>query len=325
MKEAKYYKKLPNRKVQCELCPHFCIITPGNAGKCRARKNIDGVLYAANYAKTITISFDPMEKKPLYHFYPGQNIISIGPNSCNFSCDFCQNYNSSQQIVPTHEITPEMLLEICKDHLSKFVAFTYTEPITWFEFVLDASKLLKENGIKTVMVTNGFINPEPLKELLPCIDAMNIDLKAIDDEFYQRLCSGRLQPVLDTIETASKSCHVEITNLVITGENDSNENIRKLVDFVEKINPEIPLHFSRYFPVYKMANPPTSISTLEKAKEVAQKQLKYVYLGNVMTEKDTRCPKCDRLLVHRAYSTTIDILDGKCPECGTEIYGCFDL
>ncbi|MCK4653952.1 MAG: AmmeMemoRadiSam system radical SAM enzyme [Candidatus Cloacimonetes bacterium] len=323
MKEARYYKKLPNKKVQCELCPHLCIMTPGSTGKCRARKNIDGVLYTSNYAKTITISIDPMEKKPLYHFYPGESVISIGPNSCNFSCDFCQNYNSSQQVVPTQDITPGKLLEISKQHQCDFVSYTYTEPITWFEFVLDSAKLLQENRIKNVMVTNGFINPEPLNELLPYIDAMNIDLKSMDDEFYKKICKSRLQPVLETIRTASKNCHIEITNLLVTDENDSEGNIRKLVDFVAEVNPDIPLHFSRYFPAYKMTNPPTPISRLKRAREIAEEKLSYVYIGNVMTEKDTLCPNCKHLLIKRGWTIKCDILSGNCPGCGHKIYGEF--
>ncbi|MDA3812922.1 MAG: AmmeMemoRadiSam system radical SAM enzyme [Candidatus Cloacimonetes bacterium] len=323
MKEALFYRKLDDHKIRCDLCPHNCIISSGNIGICRARKNIDGILYSINYGKTISISIDPMEKKPLYHFHPGKSILSIGPNSCNFSCKFCQNYQSSQLEVPTTIITPGKLLDLCKLHLCDFVAFTYTEPTTWFEFMLDSSKLLKENGIKTVMVTNGFINQEPLKELLPYIDAMNIDLKAFDEKFYNNICNGSLQPVLETIKTASKQCHVEITNLIITDENDSEEQINDLVDFVASVNNEIPLHFSRYYPTYKMENPPTSVSTLEMAKQIAEQKLNYVYLGNIVTERNTYCPNCDHLLICRDHPLKNDIIDGKCPSCGHIIYGEF--
>ncbi|MEA2095349.1 MAG: AmmeMemoRadiSam system radical SAM enzyme [Candidatus Cloacimonadota bacterium] len=323
MKEALFYTKLEDQKVRCELCPHNCIISSGNIGICRARKNISGVLYAINYGETISISIDPMEKKPLYHFHPGKSIISIGPNSCNFSCKFCQNYQSSQFEVPTTTITPGKLLDLCKLHLCDFAAFTYTEPTTWFEFILDSAKLLKENSIKTVMVTNGFINQEPLKKLLPYIDAMNIDLKAFDDKFYRNICNGSLQPVLETIKTASKHCHIEITNLIITDENDSEKQINDLVDFIADINPNIPLHFSRYYPTFKMENPATSVATLQMAKEIAEKKLKYVYLGNIVTERNTCCPNCDQLLIRRDFPFNNDILDGKCPSCGYIIYGEF--
>jgi len=323
MKEALFYSKLKDHKLRCDLCPHNCIIDSGQIGLCKARKNIAGKLYSINYGKTITISIDPMEKKPLYHFHPGKDIISIGPNSCNFSCKFCQNYHSSQLEVPTINITPEDILQQCRSNYCDFVAFTYTEPTTWFEFILDSSKLFKESGIKTVMVTNGFINQEPLKKLLPYIDAMNIDLKSFDDKFYRSICNGTLQPVLETIKTASKQCHIEITNLLITDENDTKNLIIDLVDFVADVNPDIPLHFSRYYPTYKMKNPATPISKLEMAKEIAEKKLKYVYLGNIITERSTFCPNCNHLLISRDYPIKNEIINGKCPSCGHEIYGEF--
>jgi len=321
MKEAKYFKKLPNNKVQCELCPHYCVLAPDEIGKCRGKKNIDGILYAINYGKTVTISLDPIEKKPLYHFYPGKMILSIGCNSCNFCCKFCQNYDISQFEVRTFSLSPKQLLDFCRKYNSDFVAFTYTEPITWFEYVLDASKFLKKNNIKTVMVTNGFINPKPLEALLPHIDAMNIDLKSMEDNFYQNLCGGRLEPVLKSIEIAAKSCHVEITNLIITNENDSKENIEKLVDFVAGINPNIPLHFSKYFPNYLMKNAPTPESSLYKALEIAKKKLNYVYLGNILADNNTRCPKCGSIIIKRGFHAQIFIKNGKCPQCDYKIYG----
>ena len=323
MKEALFYSKIEDLKVRCDLCPHNCVISQGNIGICRARKNIEGVLYAINYGETITISIDPMEKKPLYHFHPGKNILSIGPNSCNLSCKFCQNYQSSQLKVHTTSITPDNLLKQCRSHNCDFVAFTYTEPTTWFEFILDSSKLLKENGIKIIMVTNGFINQEPLKELLPYIDAMNIDLKAFDEKFYKTICSSSLQPVLDTIKTVSLSCHIEITNLIITDENDSEKQIIDLVDFVANVNPNIPIHFSRYYPTYKMENPPTSVSKLEMAKEIAKKKLNFVYLGNILTDRSTYCPNCDQLLIHRDKPKQNYITNRKCPSCDHVIYGEF--
>ncbi|MDO9576865.1 MAG: AmmeMemoRadiSam system radical SAM enzyme [Candidatus Cloacimonadales bacterium] len=323
MTEAKYYKKLTNQKVQCLLCSHFCIIDLDEEGKCQSRLNVDGILYAANYGKTMSISLDPMEKKPLYHFYPGSTILSLGPNSCNFSCAFCQNYTSSQQEVPTRDVIPQEIVQICKKQNCNFVAFTYTEPFTWFEFILDAAKILQENNLKIVLVTNGFINQEPLQELLPYIDAMNIDLKSMDDDFYKNICSGKLKPVLETIRTAAKNCHIEITNLLITDENDSEENINRLVDFMESVDPEIPLHFSRYYPTYKMTNPPTPLERLERAQRIATKKLSYVYLGNVLTDHNTYCPQCSSLLIEREYYIKSRILNGKCPACGKVIYGRF--
>ncbi|MCF7793749.1 MAG: AmmeMemoRadiSam system radical SAM enzyme [Candidatus Cloacimonetes bacterium] len=324
MKEAEYYKKLENQMVQCILCPHFCVIKPDEKGKCRSRQNVDGKLYATNFGNTMSISIDPMEKKPLYHFYPVSPILSLGPNSCNLSCQFCQNYQSSQQTVPTRKIAPEEIVQICRKHNCNFVAFTYTEPFTWFEFVLDAAKVLQENNIKVVLVSNGFINQKPLLELLPHIDALNIDLKSMDDEFYKEICGGRLEPVLETIRTAADHCHVEVTNLLITDENDSEENIQKLTDFMASVNPEIPVHFSRYYPTYKMTNSATSIEILERAKKIAEKKLSFVYLGNIMTDRTTYCPKCGVKLIDRSYATKCEIIKGKCPTCGKEIYGEFD-
>jgi len=323
MKEAKFYNVLPDDKVQCQLCPHYCVIENGKAGKCRGRINEDGFLIAMNYGKTIALSIDPMEKKPLYHFHPGSPILSIGPNSCNLTCDFCQNYQSSQSDTYTQEITPETLLYHCREQNCSFVAFTYTEPLTWFEFVLDTAKYLKENNIKTVLVTNGYINTEPLLRLLPYIDAMNIDLKSIRNEFYKKLCGGSVKPVLETIKSADEHCHIEITNLLITEQNDKEEDITELVDFVASVNKEIPLHFSRYYPNYKMKLAATDIEILERAKCLASERLDYVYLGNIMTNKDTICPQCKSVIIKRSFGAVSRLLDNKCFSCGHQIYGRF--
>ncbi|HPR17554.1 MAG TPA: AmmeMemoRadiSam system radical SAM enzyme [Candidatus Cloacimonadota bacterium] len=324
MFEAKYYTKLTDSKVQCRLCPHFCVIAPDDFGKCHSRQNIDGTLYATNYGKTISLNLDPMEKKPLYHFFPGSQILSLGANSCNFSCKFCQNYTSSQQRIDTYNITPQEIITLCHSHKTNFLAFTYTEPFTWFEFILTIAPVLKENGIKIVMVTNGYINPAPLQELLPYIDAMNIDLKSMDEKFYHHICGGSLQPVLETIRLSAKAgCHLEITNLLITGENDSVENITRLIDFMVSVDPEIPLHFSRYFPTFEMTNSPTPQPTLEMAKRLASEKLSYVFLGNVVTDYNTYCPRCKSLLIERNYKLKIHLIDGHCPSCGKKIYGEF--
>jgi pyruvate formate lyase activating enzyme len=323
MKEALYYKKLSDGTIQCLLCPHYCYLNNGETGKCKGRINHEGILFAENYGKTIAHSLDPMEKKPLYHFYPGSNILSLGANSCNFSCDFCQNYQSSQEKSNTREISPESLLAHCKSTNCKFVAFTYTEPTTWFEFVLDSTKLLKKNNIKTVLVTNGYINPEPLNELLPYIDAMNIDLKSINDIFYQKYCCGSVKPVLETIRTAAKHCHVELTNLLITDANDGEADIRELVDFVASVNTDIPLHLSRYYPCYKMTNPPTTVENLENAKGIAKEKLNHVYLGNVLTDRDTFCPNCKTNIIKRRSGAVNKIENNACPNCGYKIYGKF--
>lgn len=327
-KEAMFYEKLEDKKVQCNLCPHHCLIYENKSGICRVRKNKDGVLYATNYGETISFSIDPIEKKPLYHYHPSAKILSVGPNSCNFKCQFCQNYNISQYEVPTHSITPEDILDKCKQSNVKQVAFTYTEPFTWFEFIYDTVKKLKDNDIGIVMVTNGYVEEKPLKELLPYIDAFNVDLKAMNDEFYKKVCNGSLNPILRNIKLIAASAHLEVTNLIITNNNDEKEELRKLVDFIAEINPDIPIHFSRYYPAFKMNEPPTPVSTLKQAYFIAKEKLSYVYLGNVITEKNsnTYCKECDKLLVERVgFGTKIKgIKNKRCVNCDEKIYGEWD-
>jgi len=329
MREALFYDKLylgenlDSRKVRCQLCPHQCIISPEQTGICRSRQNIDGKLYAINYGKTVSFNIDPIEKKPLYHFYPQSRILSLGANSCNFHCDFCQNHQISQTTVPTQDVTPKIIADLCRKHQLDSVAFTYTEPFMWYEFIYDAAKFLKQRDIKIVLVTNGYINPAPLAQLLPLIDAMNIDLKAYDDEFYKTYCGGSLLPVLETIKLAANQTHVEITNLLIPGLNDSPAVIDQLVDFVAEVNDEIPLHFSRYFPAYKMQLSPTPIEVVINAAEAARGKLKHVYLGNMFSDNFTICSKCGNLLIDRN-ADVMNLINGCCRKCGKKLYGKFD-
>ncbi|MBN2018116.1 MAG: AmmeMemoRadiSam system radical SAM enzyme [Candidatus Cloacimonetes bacterium] len=326
MKEAQFYKKLESNKVQCLLCPQMCEIADGKRGMCFGRKNERGTLYAENYGETISISMDPIEKKPLYHFCPGKDILSIGPNGCNLTCDFCQNYSISQQKAPTSTLHPEDLIALCKKYNSIGVAYTYTEPLIWYEYILDTAKVLQAHDLKVVLVSNGFINPEPVKKLLPYVDAMNIDLKAFANDFYKTYCSGRLEAVKNTINLAAQHTHIEITNLIITDLNDSRKEIEELVEFVAGINKDIPLHFSRYFPVYKMKKPPTKPETLEMAYEIGKKILSYVYVGNIHLHEthDTYCPSCHELLIKRSgFYTSVSNIDENncCMTCGHKIYG----
>lgn len=326
MIEAQFYRKLDNNAVQCQLCPQMCEIGEGKRGMCLGRKNDRGTLYTENYGETISVSMDPIEKKPLYHFYPGREILSIGPNGCNLTCDFCQNYTISQQKAPTSPVRTEDLIALCRKYNSVGVAYTYTEPLIWYEYILDTAKILHAHNLKVVLVSNGFINPEPLKKLLPHMDAMNIDLKAFTNEFYKTYCSGRLEPVKNTIRIAVQHTHVEITNLIITDLNDSKKEIEKLVLFVAEINKEIPLHFSRYFPVYKMNKSPTKLETLEMAYEIGKQRLSYVYVGNINLPHmhDTHCPNCNELLIKRSgFYTSIKSIDENncCGTCGQKIYG----
>lgn len=282
-KEASYYQKLKSGKVQCLLCPKNCIIACGDQGNCGTRKNIDGTLYSLIYGKTTGLYIDPIEKKPLYHFHPGESILSLGTRGCNLACTFCQNWQISQN--PDAYLQDISMEDVVSEALSRKnfgIAYTYNEPFIWYEFVRDTAILAKENGIENVLVTNGYVNIKPLEELLPLIGAMNIDLKAMDDEFYRSTCQATLKPVLNTIKRAKQSTHVELTNLIIPTLNESDEQIRKLVDWIfNNTGSDTPLHLSRYFPCYKLNLPPTSVETLKRAQMIAEKKLKYVYLGNV--------------------------------------------
>ena len=324
MVKAKYWEKLDGKKVKCTLCPHSCVIPEGGKGICNIRENIDGELIAAGYGRTTSLAMDPIEKKPLFHFKPGSLILSVAPNGCNLKCRWCQNWQISQEVVPTRFIDPKLLVDIAIRENSVGIAFTYTEPLIWFEYIIDVAKIGKPKGLSMVAVTNGYINPEPLDELLDYIDAMNIDLKAMDDEVYRKLIGGRLEPVLNTVRTSAKRILIEVTNLLIPGVNDSDDQIKRLVDFIADVDPKIPVHFSRYFPAWKFNAPPTPVKTLLRAREIASEKLDYVYLGNVYIPdaEDTFCPYCGNKLVSRSgfYAKTVGITeDGKCSKCGKDV------
>jgi pyruvate formate lyase activating enzyme len=279
--EAKHYKRLDADRVQCLLCPHLCVLAPGGKGKCRVRINNEGTLQAAGYGEAVSVALDPIEKKPLFHFYPGREILSTGPNGCNLSCRFCQNWEISQVDGRPQHIEPQELVSLALEHRSIGIAYTYTEPLVWFEYLMDACRAAREKGLVNVLVTNGTINAGPLRELLPLVDAMNIDLKSMDAGFYRDVCGGDLNTVLKTIELAHGHCHVELTNLVISGLNDSDKDMGDLVDWTARLDPLVPLHLSRYFPQYKMDAPPTPEKTLAKFRQTAVQKLKYVYVGNI--------------------------------------------
>lgn len=281
--QAMFYEKMKD-KVHCFLCPHNCVIEEGNFGKCSVRTNEGGELFTINYGEITSASLDPIEKKPLYHFKPGSHIFSVGSFGCNFACGFCQNYNISQAKPRSKFVTKEEFVDTVisiEDNIG--IAFTYNEPSIWYEYVYDSAKLLKKAVPEksVVLVTNGYISEEPLNKLLPYVDAMNIDLKSFNKEYYSKLCGGSLQPVLKTIELAARFCHVEITTLLVSGENDNLAEVEKISEFIRSINPEIPLHLSRYFPRYKLNNPPTDIAFMKEAEEAARKYLSNVHLGNV--------------------------------------------
>lgn len=283
MKEALYYKP-EGGKIRCLLCPNDCLIADGRSGRCGVRINSKGRLYSEIYNRVTSVALDPIEKKPLYHYHSGEYILSLGTRGCNFACPWCQNWTISQNhSAPTEEITADAAVKKAKEVNSFGIAYTYNEPFIWYEFVLECCKLAREEGLENVFVTNGYINREPFEKILPYIDAMNVDIKSIDDDFYKKYCLGRLSPVLENVKAAKqKGVHIEITNLVIPTINDSKENFERLADWIaENAGIDTPLHFSRYFPCYKFSFPPTPVSTLKLALETAEKKLKYVHLGNV--------------------------------------------
>jgi len=325
MKEALHYTSVDGKGVRCLLCPHECVIEDGDTGICGTRKNEGGRLYALVYDRMVSVRLDPMEKKPLYHFYPGSQILSLGTAGCSFRCRFCQNFEISQSSIddlPSTLLPPASAVKVARQYESVGIAYTYNEPLVNFEYILETASLAKREGLKNVAVTNGFINETPLKELLPYMDAANVDVKSLSRSFYSRYCGGRLNDVLRTVEILQEGGkHVEITNLVIPSLNDSEEELGRLVDWVASLSDKIPLHFSRYYPCYKMDIPATPLATLKTAKRIAGKKLKFVYLGNVPEEErsDTVCPDCGRALIERrGYDIRIVGLEGKkCANCGS--------
>jgi pyruvate formate lyase activating enzyme len=331
MNEALFYSKCDNNVVQCNLCPRLCLIDSGKYGNCRARRNRNGILNSEVFGRLASVNSDPIEKKPLYHFYPGREILSVGTTGCNLHCVFCQNFTLSQcdfrQPVSVRSLSPEELASLSmkkKNNLG--VAFTYNEPVVNFEYMVKTAELVKQNNQKTVMVSNGYINPEPLKILLESIDAFNIDLKAFDVTFYKKYSKATLEPVKETIKTiAASGKHLEITNLVIPTLNDNPERFQNMCDWIKHETGEnTVLHLSRFFPRYELDQYPTPAETLFALFDIAKAKLKFVYIGNMATEihSNTYCPACKRLLIERTYYNTKLIhisADGKCDKCSQQV------
>jgi len=324
-KEARYYTKTGNDTVQCQLCPHNCRIAVGNHGICGVRENERGTLFSSIYGEVTAVAMDPIEKKPLYHFHPGSGIISIGTKGCNFKCSYCQNWNISQDLAAkTSQYTPEEIVALAVKNGSDGIAYTYSEPVIWFEYVMDCAAFARSQGLYNVMVTNGFINREPLDDLLNCIDAMNIDLKSFREDSYKREQKGSLSPVLKTIEHAAPSCHVEVTTLIVTGLNDTIQEMQEIIDWIAGIDRGIPWHISRYFPNYKYDSPPTDIDFMLEVYDRALKKLDYVFCGNISGSygrNDTLCPRCRSVVISRSgYRVMMGTLkDGACSQCGTTL------
>lgn len=323
MREALHYGQ-QGQAVACKLCPKNCIITEGRTGFCRVRQNAGGKLYNINYAQATAQALDPIEKKPLYHFHPGSTILSLGTWGCNFACQFCQNWHIAQAQPQFTLLEPQAAAALASQLVSQGnigIAYTYSEPSVWYEYILDTARLVQAAGLSNILISNGFINEQPLQELLPYIAAMNIDVKGFTNEFYHKVCAGDLTPVKRTVEQAARQCHVEITTLIIPGLNDSVEEIASLAKWLSGINADIPLHLSRYFPNHKMELPPTSVATLEAVASAAREYLNYVYLGNVGGNgTNTFCPQCGCKVIDRlsGYSRLTEP-GKKCPQCGRSI------
>jgi pyruvate formate lyase activating enzyme len=328
MKTAKYWRQGTEGKVQCGLCPHGCTVGEGKTGICRIRGVAGGELRALGYGLVSSANLDPIEKKPLYHFHPGADIFSIGGWGCNFGCGFCQNWTISQQVLAGgRRCGPEEVARLAGADGSIGVAYTYNEPLVGIEFVADCARLVRAAGRVNVLVTNGYVNPEPAAELLPWIDAMNVDIKSMDDAFYRQQCHGTLPPVLDfCVQAMRAGCHVEVTNLLIPGLNDSDAGIAALADWVRgNLGEKAPLHLSAYRPQYKTRIPATPASTVRRAFDICRQRLPYVYMGNVPTDlgQNTECPQCQTVLIRRhGYTTAVaGVEDGQCRSCGRPVDG----
>mgnify|MGYP000277018950 CR=1 FL=1 len=333
MKEAMFYQKKEEGAVQCAPCNHRCVIKEGKRGICGVRENREGTLYSLVYGKCISQNIDPIEKKPFYHFYPGTGSFSIATVGCNFQCRHCQNYSISQMYRDQGKIigdyvSPQEIVEAAKLSNCTSIAYTYTEPTIFYEYAYDIAVLAHEQKLKNVFVSNGYITPEALQHIQPYLDGANIDLKSFSEEFYKKVCGAKLKPVLESLKVYKQlGIWLEITTLIIPTYNDSDEELRKIAEFILDLGPEIPWHISAYYPTYKLNDQPrTPVKTLQRAREIGLKVgLRYVYEGNVPGEagENTYCYSCGSLLIERlGFSISqYRIKDKKCPDCGAIIDG----
>jgi pyruvate formate lyase activating enzyme len=334
-KEAVLWEPAEERKVRCRLCNHRCVIDDGKLGRCCVRKNISGVLYSLNYDKVISANPDPIEKKPLFHFQPGTRSFSVATMGCNFRCEFCQNWQISQAAIENgridgEPIAPEQIIEAAVRSGCKSMAYTYTEPTIFMELCNDCGRLARQRGLMNVFVSNGYMTTEAIDFAADWLDGINVDLKAFSEDYYKRLCKARLQPVLDTIKYIAKETDIwlEITTLLVPGENDSEDELKKLAEFVvTEAGPDVPWHISRFHPQYKYADSvATPVSSLERAEQIGKEAgLHYVYLGNVpgARSESTCCYNCGRVVIDRfGYRIAANhIKNSCCPDCGTKIAG----
>ncbi|HKA31711.1 MAG TPA: AmmeMemoRadiSam system radical SAM enzyme [Candidatus Binatia bacterium] len=334
MHEALWWRNEPDGRILCTLCPRYCRIGEDQAGFCYIRRNVGGKLYSLGYGRPTGFAIDPVEKKPLNHFLPGTGILSFGTAGCNLGCRFCQNWSISKARLDeagSVAATPEEIVALALRRRVPSVAFTYNDPVIWGEFAIDVSRLARERGLKSVMVTAGYITPEARPEVYRYIDAANVDLKAFTERFYHKLTFSHLEPVLDTLKWLKRETDIwfEITNLMIPGENDEPEETKKLCDWVlENLGDEVPLHFTAFHPDFKMTDKPrTPASTLKRARAIALSLgVKYCYVGNVFDEEGqtTYCPECQAPVIRRSWHEILDykLIGGHCA-CGAKIPGRF--
>jgi len=332
-KEAMLYEKVENRRVHCFLCSHNCRIAPSRKGFCNVRENINGTLFTNSYGKLISQAADPIEKKPLFHFLHGSKTFSIAAIGCNFRCEFCQNWQISQADEAKRfgfepvDMKPAEVVDKAKQQNCQSISYTYTEPTIFFEFAYETATLAKQNGLKNIFVTNGYMTKQAIDMVRPFLDAVNIDLKSFSDEFYKTNCKAKLQPVLESIAYMKKlGIWIELTTLIIPGQNDSEQELGNIADFIVNIDADIPWHISMFYPAYQFTNlPPTSVKSLQKAKQIGKNRgLHYVYLGNIPAGLDTYCPNCGQLLINRSSEGVIksaQFVKGRCTCCNTHIRG----
>ncbi len=326
---TRYVEAIDNHAIGCHLCPHHCRLKPGQIGICGVRGNREGSLDLPYFGKVSALAMDPIEKKPLYHFYPGRHVLSAGFLGCNLHCPFCQNFRISQSTAAaTEELSPAQLVDLAEAKGSFAIAYTYNEPVVHAEYVLEAAELARKRGLKNVLVTAAFLDDKPAEDIFSAMDAANIDLKGYDKEFYRREIGGRLDAVLRSIEVAASRCHLEVTTLVIPGRTDSPEQIDSISTFVAGIDPNIPFHLSAYYPTYHYTAPGTPPEMLLARAEAARERLNYVYTGNIGGTNDTVCHNCGVTLVSRSgYRVRVEKLEpstdpgghGRCGNCGVEV------
>jgi len=334
VQEARLYEKLPENRVRCNLCAHRCAIADGKRGICQVRENRGGTLFTLVYGRAIARHVDPVEKKPLFHFYPGSTAYSVATPGCNFRCKWCQNWEISQMPREQHLITgekakPQQLVAAAQRHHCQSIAYTYTEPTVFFEVAYETAQLAHEVGLANIYVTNGYMTEEMLKAFHPYMDAANVDLKAFKEETYHKYVGARLQPVLDAMKVMRRlGIWLEVTTLVVPGINDDPGELRDAARFVaQELGTETPWHISRFFPAYQMRDvPPTPLATLLRAREIGREEgLAHIYVGNVRDEagQDTHCPACSSVLIRRWGYTVVEnrIRDGRCPDCGVQVAG----